>query len=224
MPVILDSREPQNVQELFKEFYPKGIIRMEEAGDLNCHERSVGIERKVNNDYVGSVLGTSDEPGRLWAQCERMEETFQHNYLIIIGSYEDLSNEDKGRFTKQSWIGSQISLMARHNIKIIHVKTNREFFQVSKKIFEKSDGVRKVRNSLKKASKNDNPVLMGSLFQVPKIGTHHSKAIIESLNIKSVCQLCRLSKEELLFAEGIGEVKATEIKKHFQCEKAKEGG
>lgn len=212
---VLDSREPKNVQELFHEFYPNGTIEMLDSGDLVCQKYSVAIERKVNNDYIQSILGTSDEPGRLWQQAERMEETFQHNYIIIIGSYDDLSDEDKARFSKKSWDGSQISLMARNNIKFVHVKTNREFFEVSKKIFEKSDGVRKIRNNLKKVTKNDRAIPIGCLYQIPNIGLSNAKRIVDELNITHARELCNLTMDDLLSVEGIGRVRAERIKNEF---------
>jgi len=215
MTIKLDSREPKNVQKLFKKFYPNGTIELLPAGDLICEKYSVGIERKVNNDYVSSILGTNEEQGRLWSQAERMEETFQNNYIIIIGGYDDLSSEDKARFSKKSWDGSQISLMARNNIKFIHVKTNREFFEKAMKIFEKSDGVRKDRCDLKKVKKNDRAVEIGCLYQVDGIGVKHATAIVEALDVTSVKQLCALSRDDLLSVDGIGEKKAEKIKEYF---------
>jgi ERCC4-type nuclease len=212
---VLDSREPKNVQELFHEFYPNGTIEMLDSGDLVCQKYSVAIERKVNNDYVGSILGTKEEPGRLWEQVERMEETHQHNYIIIIGSYDDLSDEDKARFSKKSWDGSQISLMCRNNIKFVHVKTNREFFEKSKTIFEKSDGIKRQRCNLKKVVKNDRAIPIGCLYQVPGIGLTHSRNIVESLNIQHARELSDMTMDDLLSVDGIGKVRAERIKREF---------
>lgn len=215
MNVLLDSREPGHVKKLFKEFYPDGEIRLLESGDLVCPKYNVCIERKVNSDFVGSVMGTSESPGRIWEQVERMESTYNHNYIILIGDYDDLPDEDKNRFTKEMWVGSQISLMARHNIKFITVKTNREFFKIAHKIFEKSDGVKKDRCNIRKVTKNDKAVVIGSLYQVPNIGIKQSTAIVNHFNIHRVSELCELSMEDYMKVPKIGRVKAEKIKEHF---------
>jgi len=215
MTVVLDSREPSHIKELFHEYYPEGKVELLESGDLVCPKYSVAIERKVNTDYIGSIMGTKEEEGRLWFQAERMQETYQHNYIILVGGYDDLPTEDKERFSREMWNGSMISLMARNNIKFFEVKTNREFFQISKKIFSKSDGIKPNRCNLKKVTKNDSIVSVGCLYQIPNLGITQSKAIVDHFNIRHARELVNLTVEDLLSVPKIGKVKAQAIKEEF---------
>jgi ERCC4-type nuclease len=215
MPVILDSIEPSHIKDLFHEFYPSGTIERLDSADLACTEYNVGIERKTNQDFVGSVIGTRDEPGRIKDQARRMSETYNSSYIILVGGYADLPSQDKQRFTKAMWEGAIISLMARYNMKFLKVNTNREFFEISKRIFSKSDGVDKHSLSLKKATKNDKAVVVGCLYQIPNVGIKQASAIVDELNITHARELSQYTKEDYMKVKGVGELLASRIKEEF---------
>ncbi len=215
MPIVLDSIEPSNIKDLFHEFYPSGSVERLDSADLACTEYNVGIERKTNQDFVGSVIGTRDEPGRIKDQARRMSETYNSSYIILVGGYDDLPEPDKQRFTQDMWEGAIISLMARYNMKFLKVQSNREFFQISKRIFSKSDGIDKHTMNVKRATNENEAVLVGALYQVPGIGLEYSKRIIDVLGVGSIIDLCTVSKEDLKSVDGIGERKATAIKEYY---------
>lgn len=215
MPVILDSIEPQHIKDLFHEFYPDGSVERLDSGDLACTEYNVGIERKTNQDFVGSIMGSNGEDGRLWHQARRMRDTYASSYIILIGGYNDLPEPDKQRFTQDMWTGAIISLMARYNMKFLKVNTNREFFQISKRIFSKSDGIDKHTMNIKRATNEKEAVLVGALYQVPGIGLEYSKRIIDVLGVDSIIGLCKTTVEDLMSVDGIGERKANSIKEYY---------
>jgi len=215
MPVILDSIEPQHIKDLFHEFYPDGSVERLDSGDLACTEYNVGIERKTNQDFVGSIMGSNGEDGRLWHQARRMRDTYASSYIILIGGYNDLPEPDKQRFTQDMWTGAIISLMARYNMKFLKVNTNREFFQISKRIFSKSDGIDKHPMNIKRATNEKEAVLVGALYQVPGIGLEYSKRIIDVLGVDSIIGLCKTTVEDLMSVDGIGERKANRIKEYY---------
>lgn len=215
MSVILDSIEPQHIKDLFHEFYPDGVVERLDSGDLACTEYNVAIERKTAPDFVGSVMGSNGEDGRLWHQARRMRDTYASIYIILIGGYNDLPEPDKQRFTQDMWTGAIISLMARYNMKFLKVNTNREFFQISKRIFSKSDGIDKHPMNIKRATNEKEAVLVGALYQVPGIGLEYSKRIIDVLGIDSIIGLCKTTVEDLMSVDGIGERKANAIKEYY---------
>ena len=215
MSVVLDSIEPSHIKDLFYEFYPEGCVERLDSGDLACTEYNVGIERKTNQDFVGSVIGTRDEPGRIKDQARRMRETYNSSYIILVVGYADLPSQDKQRFTQAMWTGAIISLMARYNMKFLKVNTNREFFEISKRIFSKSDGIDKHTMNIKRATNENEAVLVGALYQVPGIGLEYSKRIIDVLGVDSIIDLCKTSKEDLMSVSGIGERKANSIKEYY---------
>ena len=215
MSVILDSIEPQHIKDLFIEEFPEGEIRRLDSADLAHLLYMIGIERKVNTDFLASVMGTRDEPGRIWDQARRMSETYNSSYIILVGGYADLPEPDKQRFTHKMWKGAIISLMARYNMKFLKVNTNREFFQLSKRIFSKSDGIDKHTMNIKRATNEKEAVLIGALYQVPGIGLEYSKRIINVLGVDSIIELCKTTVEDLMSVDGIGERKATAIKEYY---------
>ena len=215
MSVILDSIEPQHIKDLFHEFYPAGSVERLDSADLACTEYNVGIERKTAPDFVGSVMGDCNGDGRLWHLALRMSETNSSSYKILVGVYIDLPEPDKQRFTQKMWKGAIISLMARYGMKFLKVNTNREFFQLSKRIFSKSDGIDKHPMNIKRATNEKEAVLVGALYQVPGIGLEYSKRIIDVLGIDSIIDLCKTSKEDLMSVDGIGERKANAIKEYY---------
>lgn len=215
MSVVLDSIEPSHIKDLFHEFYPEGRVERLDSGDLACTEYNVGIERKTNQDFVGSVMGDCNGDGRIWQQARRMRDTYDSSYIILIGGYDDLPDMDKQRFTQDMWTGAIISLMARYGMKFLKVNTNREFFQLSKRIFSKSDGIDKHPLNIKRATNEKEAVLIGALYQVPGIGLEYSKRIIDVLEVDSIIDLCKTSKEDLMSVDGIGERKANAIKEYY---------
>lgn len=215
MSVILDSIEPQHIKDLFREFYPDGVVERLDSADLACTTYNVGIERKTAPDFVGSVIGSNDEDGRLWHQARRMRDTYASSYIILVGGYDDLSRQDKLRFSYDMWKGAIISLMARYGLKFLKVQSNREFFEISKRIFSKSDGIDKHTLNIKRATNEKEAVLVGALYQVPGIGLEYSKRIIEVLGVDSIIELCKTSKEDLMSVSGIGERKANSIKEYY---------
>lgn len=215
MSVILDSIEPQHIKDLFHEFYPEGSVERLDSADLACTEFNVGIERKTAPDFIGSVMGDCNGDGRLWHQARRMSETYNSSYIILVGGYADLPEPDKLRFSYDMWKGAIISLMARYNMKFLKVQSNREFFQISKRIFSKSDGIDKHTMNIKRATNEKEAVLVGALYQVPGIGLEYSKRIIDVLGVDSIIQLCKTTVEDLMSVDGIGERKANSIKEYY---------
>jgi ERCC4-type nuclease len=215
MSVVLDSIEPSHIKDLFHEFYPEGSVERLDSADLACTEYNVGIERKTAPDFVGSVMGSNGEDGRLWHQARRMRDTYASSYIILVGGYDDLSRQDKLRFSEAMWKGAIISLMARYNMKFLKVQSNREFFEVSKRIFSKSDGIDTHPMNVKRATNEKEAVLVGALYQVPGIGLEYSKRIIGELGVDNIPELCTISKEDLMSVDGIGERKATAIKEYY---------
>lgn len=213
--VVLDSREPKHVKELFTEYFPEGETGQENAGDLNDHIKGIGIERKVNTDMVGSVLGNKEEDGRIWQQCYKLSQTFQHCYIILIGGYDDLPDEYKAKFSYKMWRGIKISLMTRYGIRFLTVANNREFFEVSKLIFEKSDGDLKMDRVVRiKRTKDDQ--LAGCLMQINGVGLENARNIIDTFKPDGLMQICKLGVEDLMTVPKIGKVKATKIKELFK--------
>ena len=89
---------------------------MLEVGDVACGD--IVIERKEAGDFVGSIID-----GRLNEQAAKMSLNYDHKYVIIEGNpFRTDSN-----INPHAIIGKMVSLLVKHDMKIIFVETPTQF-------------------------------------------------------------------------------------------------
>ena len=110
MSVIIDSREPQWVQQLTFGGAPTAVTALE-AGDFlvaTSDSRLLGIERKTSDDLLNTLRGD-----RLFPQIARLRQTTEWAYLLITGPLLS-STEGKvitNRVTGWDWNSVQGALL-----------------------------------------------------------------------------------------------------------------
>ena len=132
MIVFFDDREPEGT-ELLMDSVDKEIkmlrMRMEEGDYLN---KDVVIERKTIDDFCSSIMD-----GRIKSQIEKMKEKYNKIYMVIVGRVKDRTSE----INENSVLGMIVSLIMKHNIKIVMVDDEVQFMFVMKRIFERNQDI-----------------------------------------------------------------------------------
>jgi len=120
IPVIVtDTRE--NCGYLFKDKEAEAKIVMKKlaTGDysLEGFENEIVIERKRINELFGNFAGDRE---RFMREVERMEK-IPYKFLLIEGSFRDLAQIKKvpGKVSIKLVVATLISLMIKHNIKVV---------------------------------------------------------------------------------------------------------
>jgi len=120
IPVIItDTRE--NCGYLFKgkEAEAKIVMKKLATGDysLEGFENDIVIERKRINELFGNFAGDRE---RFMREVERMEK-IPYKFLLIEGSFKDLAQMKKvpGKVSIKLVVATLISLMIKHNVKVV---------------------------------------------------------------------------------------------------------
>jgi ERCC4-type nuclease len=176
------------------------------VGDyVDATKVTVGIEGKSPKDFCGSICD-----GRLWQQAEELNQTFEHSYIFIEGSIEDVMLH-RGGMTWQSVIGVIGSLFAHYNIPVVFsdifyeellVKVMEKHLTVSEKTYSP---LRKIKRT--PATHHDWQIYILESF--PRVGKDRAILLLEYFG--TLERIFRASKEELMNIEGIGTVIAEGI-------------
>lgn len=132
--VIYDDREP-DFQDL-ADIIGIGIEFVKERLDVGDYMNDdVLIERKEINDLCASI---SD--GRINTQIERMKLNVSRDcYIIIVGNLKDRKSD----MNENCILGKVVSLIVKHDMKIMWVENDEQFLFVLKNIIDKSNNVLK---------------------------------------------------------------------------------
>ena len=193
----IDDREPKHLIELLDVEFEEQIetIRLDVA-DYVCG--NVAIERKAVPDFLASM-----NDGRLFSQVQNMMANYEHNYIVVVGSIDDIESEKLN-----AYLGMQVSIAVRTPIKILHVSDDSEFVYVVKKIIEKQfDGKEFARKIIKPTTAEDPKVAI--LCQIPGIGSKTAKEILKKYD--SILSISTSTVDELTEIDGIGKKMAGKI-------------
>jgi ERCC4-type nuclease len=207
--LILDSREPIDIQNEAKQHFKDVTIAYLEAGDLFFPDKSIMIERKEIEDFVGSIRGE----GRVFKQAYKMNMNCKHSYVIIIGSMERVYKNKYINFNEEEFVGACASLMSKHNVQVFWARNRRQFWKISKKIYEKTNEDCNAPVELKKIIPRFDDAYVGMLCQVPNLGEKRAKEILKSYK---VWELFDITEKDLRQIDGIGPKMALNIKKIFK--------
>jgi ERCC4-type nuclease len=163
-PVYVDDREPEDIQEMAYEYFPEYELKHLVSGDIVCGE--LVIERKTVQDFVSSVIDS-----RVFRQADMMSDNFKRGYIIIIGTMCDFFKAVKrqGRnthFTTDNYLGAVESLMRRPHIRVFEVKTKKQFFELTKKIFKKANKRNEPIDNIKRIKPSSDDVHVNQIFMV----------------------------------------------------------
>ena len=92
------------------------------------------IERKTIDDFANSILYK-----RIETQVENMKKEKGEKFIIIVGNLKDR----KTNINENCILGKQVSLVLKHNIKVLWVEDDEQFLYVLKNLCEKYENERR---------------------------------------------------------------------------------
>lgn len=205
--ISADHRErPSGTPDLLIE---KGVdVSIDElpAGDYLINE-SILVERKTKNDFVLSLINN-----RLFNQCSKLKRSLKNLLFIIEGNpYKTTHN-----ISYQAVKGALLSISIAWQIPLFFSKdtddTSEILISAGKQILQ--DKIPVLRKSCKpKKPRNQQLYFLQGL---PSIGPLLAIRLLEYF--WSIDKIMNASYEELMLIEGIGKVKARQIKEFIKKE------
>lgn len=203
--VIVDDREPKKIINKGRKYYPDLTVSRLLVGDV-IH-KNVCIERKTALDFAASV---NDK--RIYAQVANMKSNFEHSFVIMTGSFEDVRRNRYQHMTINRFIGAMADLAMYYHVPVLCCENDEQFWRYCDSIFRKIDGdaPKVVRKVNKYKGNGELSVLCG----VPNLGEKRAHALLK--RFRTIHDICHASKDDLMTVDGIGKKRANMIKKVFK--------
>ena len=214
MQVKIDSREQLRIESATKYYKEQGlevIVEQLEIGDyiFSDGENEVCFEFKTTSDFVTSI-----QDGRVFNQAANMAENFDYNFVMIHG---DLHTRSKciamSRNYREVNLFQYIGAISSLNRYVTVLQCYSPFINESyytmmtqaKKCLSDKPIVRKFP---KKTSNTAFNYLSGCIR-----GVNYKKAnaIVNTYHLESLADLMKLTEEDLMKIDGIGEKTANNI-------------
>lgn len=199
--VFVDDRELKSAtaQKLFELGAVLHMKRLD-VGDYILSDRAV-VERKMAGDFESSIID-----GRLFAQVKELKDNFSSPLIALVGS-------DFQRVSQQALRGTFISLAVDYKIPLFFFETEGELADFIFALGNREQLLEKRDMKLQFAKKGvelweKQRVIAESL---PGVGPKNAKNLLA--HFKTVKSLANAGEKELQEVEGIGKVKAKEIRR-----------
>lgn len=204
LKVFIDNREKHRVSEAIEFFdgfkdYETSVAELK-TGDYVCG--NCCVEYKTTGDFVSSVRNR-----RIFKQALRMSESYANHYVFIETEHAAIKEAIKSsywrtgrKFTWNNYYGALASLSLITTP--IIVKNFSESLKFMEFLFRKSnDG--KIRSIVAPDKKYDN-FLVNCLASIDDIGGNTALLIIDSLDLRTYNELCKVTYDDLISIKGIG--------------------
>lgn len=204
LKVFIDNREKHRVSEAIEFFngfkdYETSVAELK-TGDYVCG--NCCVEYKTTGDFVSSVRNR-----RIFKQAIRMSESYTNHYVFIETEHAAIKEAIKSsywrtgrKFTWNNYYGALASLSLITTP--IIVKNFSESLKFMEFLFRKSnDG--KIRSIVAPDKKYDN-FLVNCLASIDDIGSNTALLIIDSLDLRTYNELCKVTYDDLISIKGIG--------------------
>ena len=211
MIVQIDAREKDRVQSATK-YYEKQGLEVEvcelEVGDY-LFDNKVCFELKMMNDFIKSI-----QDHRVFNQSIDMAENFDYNFVIIVG---DESSRAKYLAITRNYrpvtVHQYLGAIASINRYVTVVESYSDFIEEAyyrmliqaKKCLQNKPIVRKFPRKHKNASLNF------LCYCIYGLNYKRAKLIVDTYNLESLDDLMKLTIDDLLLIEGVGENTAKKI-------------
>ncbi|MEK6839874.1 MAG: ERCC4 domain-containing protein, partial [Nanoarchaeota archaeon] len=217
MKIIVDHRERASgiIKELAKNGFDVEVRQLItadyiiEGQDRNGNRLTIGIERKVQSDFLNSIIDK-----RIIQQLIYLKENFSAPLLIIEGSENIYTLRN---FHPNAVRGMMAAIAIDFQIPIIHTKNMRDTAALLEVIARRLEKPRSQLSLLKKRKpaslKEQQEYIVESL---PLIGPQMAKALLK--NFKSVKNIFNASEDELLKMEKMGKKKIEGMKSVIEKE------
>lgn len=211
MKIQIDNREKDRVKSA-SEYYKKQGLEVEvcelEIGDYLFNDKVV-FELKTIADFVASI-----QDGRVFNQAINQVETYTYHYVIIVGNEHTRTkclamSKHYRPVTVYQYLGAIASLNRYTTvIESYSPYINETYYRMlitAKKALQNRPIVKKF------PKKHKNTALNFLMYSVYGINSKKAQLIVETYNIKTMADLFKLTKEDLILIDGIGDKTATNI-------------
>lgn len=111
---VIDVHEPDHVWPELLQHPDVDGFREVELPSADIVVNGIGFERKTPSDFASSIT-----EGRLVDQIDKMQDAFDHSYILIDGDMADLGDLQHSRLNPQSMRGMAASATARRGVPVI---------------------------------------------------------------------------------------------------------
>ena len=198
--IVIDDRELRSAtaRKLFS-IGAKLVSKRLAIADFIISDR-IAVERKTAEDFERSIMD-----GRLFSQAREMCANFSQPLLCITG-------REFIHLQKNSILGAQIALATDFRIPLFIFNSEDEFAEFLFVLaVQKAKQPKDAALRFEKRAFSLNEQLQFVIESVSQIGPVHAKALLK--RFKSIERIFTASEEELQKTEGIGEVRAKEIRR-----------
>ena len=214
MLIKIDSREQNRVKtarRLFEELNHETTVEQLPIGDYVSGQ--CVIEYKTASDFLASIFD-----GRLFTEAINQADNYNHHFIMIIGDVDKAIAINKhfiADFNKRSFYKVVSKLCTFTNV--LFFKDTYDAFLCMHELFQQCNA--EEQPIMKKVHKisYDN-VSANYLASIPGISTKRAIGIAEQLNVTTLADLIRLTKDDLLSVDGVGDILADKIIKAIKEE------
>jgi len=207
--ITIDSREQNNkiryntCKEYFKEQGYTVTTEELTTGDY-IFEDQVVMEFKTWSDFMSSITD-----GRLWNESQKQIENYDIHFIVLHGTNRDYTYALKHVGIEEKHINGAIARLLTYTKIIRGTGTLTDTFELMKVTAEKClDDKTLVRQF---GTKSVNPAFNVLAYCVDDIKGERAKAIVNTLNLNTIQDICNLTYEDLIKVHGIGDVLANKI-------------
>ncbi|MEK6954079.1 MAG: ERCC4 domain-containing protein [Candidatus Micrarchaeota archaeon] len=200
LEIVMDDRELKS--PVAKLLFSRGIKlhpkRLEIADFIISNE--IAIERKTAPDFESSIMD-----GRLFSQCRDLASNFQYPLICIVG-------RNFGHLHKKAIMGAQISIATQFRIPIFQLDSEEDLADfIHVLLVQKSKGIKDLKLRFEKKALTKDDQLQMVVEGVSMIGPVHAKSLLKKF--KTLQKLFSATEKQMQKVEGIGEVRAKQIRK-----------
>jgi len=208
MRIWIDNREDNRFIRIGKEHYPNAMIAQLPKGDIVVENKGkwMCIEHKGIEDFRASTIDK-----RLSSQPIKMTESFDYNFVFVVGSYEDMDIAFGGEgFTEKHYNGKIASLALKYVVPPITVVNDAHCWRMIDSFIERLKEAGKPLVKPIIMENVDDNVYVRMLSQIENLGPTRARLILDEIPF---WELPFTTKEELMEIKGIGEKFAETIVK-----------
>ena len=200
--IIVDERERKSgIPDLLKAVGMGVEMKTLPIGDYIVAPETI-VERKSIKDLMASVFD-----GRLYDQCTRLKENFEHPIVLVEGNVDEIEEITDNPLV---FYGALSRLTLEFKIPIIHTPSASHTAKLLVALCSKKDGP--TGPYLKKIKKSSNleTQQLSTLCSLPGIGEKFAVRMLEKFG--TPLKVFSATTSELAKVEGLGESRAKKIK------------
>ena len=204
--ITIDTREKHRIETAKKYYESQGInvlIKELSTGDY-LFDNKVVMEFKTFPDFLASITDN-----RLFNETITQIEKYPIHFLVLHGTNRDYKNAMKYTNLEEKHINGAIARLLTFTKIIRGTTTLTDTFELMKITAEKCLDNKTLCKRF--GTKSINKAFNVLCFCVDDINSERAKAIVNTLNLNTIQDVCKLTHEDLIKVHGIGDVLANKI-------------